>query len=121
MIILTFYHLNGLSKALRIPNANYYLIKIGILASIAGISWLFDRVICEALYNLPYGFPNPQLHAFGWHLFCAWAMAETFVIVAGLSLLYDGKTKIGEYGDGVRPVSFFGVSVALDLTRLKMA
>lgn len=52
---------------------NYFLI--------AGITWLIDRIACEYLYNLPYNLPNPQLHAFGWHLFCALGLNQTMIVL----------------------------------------
>ena len=48
----------------------------------AGITWLIDRIACQYLYNLPYNLPNPQLHAFGWHLFCALGLNQTMIAVA---------------------------------------
>ena len=33
--------------------------------------WLIDQFGCEILHNLPFGIPNPQLHAW-WHILCAY-------------------------------------------------
>ena len=35
------------------------------------VCWATDIVFCSQLQHLPYGLPNPQLHAYGWHLFVA--------------------------------------------------
>lgn len=62
---------------------NYFLI--------AGVTWLIDRIACDYLYNLPYDLPNPQLHASGWHLFCALGVNQTMFAVCIMNKLYKYK------------------------------
>ena len=39
--------------------------------AMAIVCWATDTVFCSQLQHLPFGLPNPQLHAYGWHLFVA--------------------------------------------------
>lgn len=32
------------------------------------LAWCADGLMCSRLQNLPYNIPNPQLHAWGWHV-----------------------------------------------------
>lgn len=45
---------------------------IGALAA-AFIIWIVDQVGCESLHDLPFGLPNPQLHAW-WHVLLGWSI-----------------------------------------------
>eukprot|EP01083_Nonionella_stella_P033582 91913_1 len=74
--IALYYHLFGWIR-------NYFLI--------AGISWLVDRVACDYLYDLPYEIANPQLHAFGWHLFCALGLNQTMITLCIMHKLHHQK------------------------------
>jgi len=60
-----------------LPRGYSTLIKIhrhhiGALAG-AFIIWIVDQVGCESLHNLPFGLPNPQLHAW-WHVLLGWSI-----------------------------------------------
>ena len=48
---------------------------------VAGAAWLIDRVACGSLNALPFAMPNPQLHAFGWHIGCALGVNQAMVAV----------------------------------------
>ena len=46
----------------------YRICKLYWLSLLFGVViWLIDQHFCDLLYNLPFGIPNPQLHAW-WHV-----------------------------------------------------
>ena len=48
----------------------YRLCVLYVVVLLAAFAcWLTDQFGCELLYNLPFGLPNPQLHAW-WHVLC---------------------------------------------------
>eukprot|EP00611_Tribonema_gayanum_P023634 TRINITY_DN5004_c0_g1_i4.p1 TRINITY_DN5004_c0_g1~~TRINITY_DN5004_c0_g1_i4.p1 ORF type:complete len:372 (+),score=103.85 TRINITY_DN5004_c0_g1_i4:155-1117(+) len=49
----------------RICRGSFALFALSILC------WSADGLLCARLQNLPWGLPNPQLHAWGWHILVA--------------------------------------------------
>ncbi len=46
----------------------YTLCRLYVWALLAGFAaWIFDQAACDVLHSLPFGIPNPQLHAW-WHV-----------------------------------------------------
>ena len=79
---------------------------------IAGVSWLIDRIACGYLHNLPLSIPNPQLHAFGWHLFCSLGLNQTMIAVCILH-------KINKSAKHVRLINFLKLfPLTLSLVKL---
>ena len=87
--LLAFAQLRSLGwHLLRDEPALYFSLFGGIRNCflVAGAAWLIDRVACEQLQRLPGNLPNPQLHAFGWHLFCALGISQTMLALCVLQL-----------------------------------
>lgn len=59
-----------LCEMLGTDNADCRLLhRMGVASfAFSFLCWQCDIVACVALQNLPFGLPNPQLHAWGWHL-----------------------------------------------------
>lgn len=95
--LLTFWSLYQLGWHLlqSVATSLYYRLfgRIRNYFVIAGLAWLVDRIACQYLYDLPYNLPNPQLHAFGWHLGCALGLNETMIAVLIMHKLNGFKGK----------------------------
>ena len=70
--VMLLYLVLCLCEMLASENADCKLLhRMGVLFfAFAFVCWQCDIVACAALQNLPFGIPNPQLHAWGWHLCC---------------------------------------------------
>ena len=57
------------------------------------VAWQFDINFCPLLSNLPFGIPNPQLHAW-WHILVSIGLYEliVFVIFRRQQVLFMAKT-----------------------------
>ena len=69
--------------------------------AVALTAWAFDSVGCGALQSLPLGVPNPQLHAYGWHVFSAIATHGACVAVH--------RERLAVLGRKARMTSVFGI------------
>ncbi|GMH91760.1 hypothetical protein TrVE_jg2861 [Triparma verrucosa] len=68
--------------------------------------WLLDQFGCEVLHNLPFGIPNPQLHAW-WHVLCGYNCHLGLQLSIGLREKVINETRLPQtiwYGE-VWPVT----------------
>ena len=59
----------------------YQYAALAVLLAI--ISWVLDNLGCQALHNLPFGLPYPQLHALMWHTGMSYVCASLCQAVVG--------------------------------------
>lgn len=62
--------LPGSSKAFDLESLHFLCVSYMSLLVIAVFLWLLDQGACSILHSLPFGIPNPQLHAW-WHVLTA--------------------------------------------------
>ncbi|GMI19894.1 hypothetical protein TeGR_g10727 [Tetraparma gracilis] len=63
--------------------------------------WLIDQHACDVLHNLPFGIPNPQLHAW-WHVLCGYNCHLGLQLSIGLREKVLNKTRLPQtiwYGE----------------------
>jgi len=90
------------TQSLRLLVKWYFLLLLSGLAV-----WLIDQNYCTLLHNLPYGLPNPQLHAW-WHAITGMShhFGIQFAIGLRLKFLNKGKLPVTRWHlGGVWPVS----------------
>lgn len=64
-------HIKSLNIATNAHNRINTCFSIYVISGLTGFGcWIIDQSMCSQLSNLPFGLPNPQLHAF-WHTFMA--------------------------------------------------
>ena len=83
-------------------------IHMGLIL-LAVTCWILDQQLCDKLHKLPFGLPNPQLHAW-WHVLAAISIhfGHTIIISSRLAKRFHGNTKncICRYiGYGIIPIS----------------
>lgn len=86
-----------------LPSIRWMIIGYFVFLIIASTSWLLDQFACPTLSSLPYGLPNPQLHAW-WHFFVSLSSHLACVIVEAYHRIkLSGSVKIDLLG-GFLPV-----------------
>mmetsp|Transcript_20396 Transcript_20396/g.42750 ORF Transcript_20396/g.42750 Transcript_20396/m.42750 type:complete len:297 (+) Transcript_20396:156-1046(+) len=87
----------------RLPSEEYNPVEILNLYSLcwhyvvvlllALACWLTDQFGCEILHNLPFGIPNPQLHAW-WHILCGYNCHLGLQLSIGLREKVKNSTRL---------------------------
>lgn len=82
------------------------LIRLYFLFLLSGVVvWIIDQNYCTALYNLPFGLPNPQLHAW-WHALTGYSHHVGIQFVIGVrQKFFTGRLPVTVWHGGVFPVT----------------